>query len=88
MSNPEEQSRLEEREQVAALLRLVIVDSEFRNAFDADPRAAIANSGVKLSSQAVEQIVASADQVPAVLAHMEGTDGISKFIFFAKVIED
>jgi hypothetical protein len=88
MSNPEEQSRLEEREQIAALLRLVIVDSEFRSAFNADPQAAIAGSGVKLSSQAVEQIVASADQVPSVLAHMEGTDGIAKFIFFAKVIDD
>lgn len=84
----ESQSRDEEREQIAALLRQVIVDTEFRNAFEADPRAAITSSGISLSPQAVDKIVESADRVPAVTAHMEGTDNISKVFFFAKVIDE
>jgi hypothetical protein len=82
------QSRDEEREQIAALLRQVIVDTQFRHAFEADPRTAIASSGISLSPQAVDKIVESADRVPAVTAHMEGTDNISKVFFFAKVIDE
>jgi hypothetical protein len=78
----------QEREQVAALLRKFVVDDEFRHAFEADPRAAIAGSGLPLSAEATDQIVASASSVPSVLAHMEGTEEISKFFFYAKVVDD
>lgn len=78
----------QEREQVAALLRKVVVDDEYRRAFEADPRAAIASSGIPLSKEATDQIVSSVELVPSVLAHMEGTEEISKVFFFAKVIDD
>jgi len=83
-----EQTRDDEREQLAALLRRIVVDDTFRNAFEADPRATIASSGIDLSAAAVEKILASVELVPSVMAHMEGTEDISKAIFFAKVIDD
>jgi hypothetical protein len=86
MSEP--QSREEEREQIATLLRQVIVDTKFRNAFDADPREAIVSSGISLSPQTIDKIVEGAERVPAVTAHMEGTGEISKIFFFAKVIDE
>ena len=73
----------EEREQIAALLRKIIVDDEFRNSFRADPRTAIAASGVPLSAEAADKIVRSQELAPSVMAHMEGTEEVSKFFFFA-----
>ncbi len=77
-----------EREQLAALLRKVIVDNEFRNSFEADPRTAIAGSGIALSPEAADKLVHSVELVPSVMAHMDGTEDISKAFFYAKVIED
>lgn len=77
-----------EREQVAQLLSKIIVDEDFRNAFRADPRAAIASSGVPLSAEAADKIVHSSELAPSVLAHMEGTEDISKFFFFALAYDE
>jgi putative modified peptide len=77
-----------EREQLAALLRKVIVDDDFRNSFEADPRAAIARSGIALSQEASDKLVQSVELVPSVMAHMEGTEDVSKAFFYAKVVED
>ena len=77
-----------ERQQVAALLSKIVVDDEYRRAFEADPRAAIAKSGIPLSKEATDKIVSSVELVPSVLAHMEGSDEIAKFVFFARVIDD
>lgn len=81
-------SQQDEREQIAALLRKIVVDDEFRNSFEADPRAAIARSGVSLSTESVNKLVSSIELVPSVLAHMEDTDEVSKFFFYAKVVEN
>ena len=78
----------QEREQIAALLSKIIVDDEFRGAFEADPAAAIAASGITLSADATEKIVRSSELVPSVLAHMEGTDEVGKFFFFFAVTDD
>lgn len=77
-----------ERQQIAALLRKVIVDEEFRNSFEADPRTAVAASGIAMSPEASEKLMKSLDLIPSVLAHMEGTEDIAKVFVFAKVIED
>lgn len=81
-------SQQDEREQIAALLRKIVVDDEFRNSFEADPRAAINSSGIGLSREAVDKLVSSVELVPSVLAHMEDGEEVSKIIFFAKVIEN
>ena len=71
-----------EREQVAELLRKVVIDEEFRNLFRADPRSAILSSGVPLTAEAVDQIVRTADLAPSVMAHMEEAEEVAKCIFF------
>jgi hypothetical protein len=60
----------------------VVADSEFRQAFEADPRAAIASSGIALAPQTVEQVAASIGLVPSVAFHTDAED-VSAFFFFA-----
>ena len=64
-------SQQNEREQVAALLSKIIIDEEFRNAFEADPRQAVIQSGVSLSPEAVDTLVSTIELVPSVLAHSD-----------------
>jgi hypothetical protein len=77
-----------EREQVADLLRRIVVDDEFRNLFRADPRGAIAGSGISLSAQAVDQIVQTADLGPSVMAHMAKVEESAKCVSFFYVAVD
>jgi hypothetical protein len=71
-----------DREQIAELMRRVVADSEFRQAFEADPRAAIASSGIALAPQTVEKVAASIGLVPSVAFHTDAED-VSAFFFFA-----
>jgi hypothetical protein len=71
-----------DRDQIAELMRRVVADSEFRLAFEADPRAAIASSGIALAPQTVEQVAASVGLVPSVAFHTDASD-VSAFFFFA-----
>jgi hypothetical protein len=71
-----------DRDQIAELMRKVVADSEFRLAFEADPRAAIASSGIALAPQTVEQVAASVGLVPSVAFHTDASD-VSAFFFFA-----
>ena len=75
-----------DREQIAELLSRVVADLEFRHAFEADPRAAIASSGIALAPRTVEQLAESANLVPSVAFHTDASD-ISAIIFFAKNID-
>jgi hypothetical protein len=81
-------SQQNEREQIATLLRKIIIDDEFRTSFEADPRQAIGRSGVSLSADAVDKLVSTVELVPSVLAHLDDTDDVSKFFFFSKVVEN
>jgi hypothetical protein len=71
-----------DRDQIAELMRRVVADGEFRLAFEADPRAAIASSGITLAPQTVEQVAASVGLVPSVAFHTDASD-VSAFFFFA-----
>jgi len=71
-----------DREQIAELMRRVVADSEFRQAFETDPRAAIASSGIALAPETVEKVAASIGLVPSVAFHTDAED-VSAFFFFA-----
>jgi|HubBroStandDraft_2_1064218.scaffolds.fasta_scaffold678983_1 hypothetical protein len=78
----ETKSEVKDRQQIAELMRKVVADSEFRQAFQTDPRAAIASSGIELAPQTIEQVSASVSLVPSVAFHTDASD-VSAFFFFA-----
>ena len=72
-----------EREEITSFVRSMVCDSHLRASFASDPAAALESSGVALSPETRQAIVAEA---PSLLRATEGVDNPTAAAFFVVII--